>query len=76
MGAAAAGFFRFWYDFIVGDDWTVAAGVIAALAATYMLAHRAVQAWWIMPLAVGALLLSSLRRAAGAEVRGPRSRAC
>jgi hypothetical protein len=25
-------FFRFWYDFIVGDDWRVAAGVGIALA--------------------------------------------
>jgi len=57
------GFFRFWYEFIVGDDWTVAAGAIAALAVTYVLAHHAVPAWWIMPLAVGALLLSTLRRA-------------
>jgi hypothetical protein len=25
------GFFRFWYDFIVGDDWRLAAGVVAVL---------------------------------------------
>ena len=25
------GFGRFWYDFIVGDDWRIAAGVAAAL---------------------------------------------
>ena len=25
-------FFAFWYDFIVGDDWTVAAGVVIAFA--------------------------------------------
>jgi len=24
-------FVRFWYDFIVGDDWIVAAGVVVAL---------------------------------------------
>ena len=27
-------FFRFWYDFIVGDDWRVAAGVVAAIGLT------------------------------------------
>jgi hypothetical protein len=27
------GFGRFWYDFIVGDDWRIAAGVVAVLAA-------------------------------------------
>jgi hypothetical protein len=27
------GFGRFWYDFVVGDDWRIAAGVVAALGA-------------------------------------------
>jgi hypothetical protein len=27
-------FLRFWYDFIVGDDWRVALAVVAALALT------------------------------------------
>jgi len=40
MGSVIIGFFRFWYAFIVGDDWTVAAGVIAALAMTSLLVHR------------------------------------
>lgn len=26
------GFFAFWYDFIVGDDWKIAAGVALVLA--------------------------------------------
>jgi hypothetical protein len=25
-------FFGFWYDFIVGDDWRIAAGVVGVLA--------------------------------------------
>ncbi len=58
------GFFRFWYDFIVGDDWTVAVGVLAALAVTSLLVHRGVAAWWLMPVAVSLLLFTSLRRAA------------
>ncbi len=58
------GFFRFWYDFIVGDDWTVAAGVLAALAGTSLLVHRGVAAWWLMPVAVSLLLFTSLQRAA------------
>ena len=28
-------FGAFWYDFIVGDDWLVALGVLLALAITY-----------------------------------------
>jgi hypothetical protein len=27
-----AGFGRFWWDFVVGDDWRIAAGVVAVLA--------------------------------------------
>jgi hypothetical protein len=26
-------FGRFWYDFVVGDDWRIAAGVVLVLAA-------------------------------------------
>jgi hypothetical protein len=26
------GFFRFWWDFIIGDDWKIAAGVATVLA--------------------------------------------
>ncbi|MEZ0088935.1 hypothetical protein [Streptacidiphilus sp. EB129] len=56
-------FARFWYDFVVGDDWRVAAGVVVALAATWALVHLGVNAWWLPPLAVIALLGLSLRRA-------------
>ena len=58
------GFFQFWYDFIVGDDWTVAVGVIVALAITALLAHHNIAAWWLMPLAVALMLSSSLWRVA------------
>jgi hypothetical protein len=58
-----AAFGRFWYEFIVGDDWLVAAGVVVALAVTALLAHNDVSAWWLMPLAVVALLAAALRRA-------------
>jgi hypothetical protein len=58
------GFGRFWYDFIIGDDWTVAAGVVIALALTALLAHNSVAAWWLMPVAVVAMLGLSLWRVA------------
>ena len=32
-------FLAFWYDFIIGDDWVVAAGVVILLAVTGVLAH-------------------------------------
>lgn len=56
-------FVRFWYDFIVGDDWRIAAGVAAAIALTALIADRGVVAWWVMPGAVVAVLGSSLLRA-------------
>ena len=58
------GLARFIYDFIIGDDWTVAAGVAAALAVTYLLAHDGIAVWWLMPLAVAGGLAASLFRAA------------
>jgi hypothetical protein len=58
-----AAFGRFWWDFVVGDDWVVAACVVVALAATAGLATTSVAAWWLMPLAVLAVLWLSLRRA-------------
>ena len=57
-----ANFFRFWYDFIVGDDWSVAAGVVIALVITALLAHQNVTAWWLMPLGVLLVLGMSLWR--------------
>ena len=57
-------FGRFWYDFIVGDDWRGAVAVALALAATALLVHVAgVNAWWLMPVCVIAALGWSLRRA-------------
>jgi len=58
-----AGFGRFWWNFIVGDDWMAAAGVVIAIGATAALAAGDVAAWWVMPLAVALILYVSLRRA-------------
>ena len=55
-----AAFVRFWYDFIVGDDWRIAVGIIAAFGVTALLAYAGIAAWWLMPLAVAALLSVSL----------------
>jgi hypothetical protein len=32
-----AGFGRFWWDFVIGDDWRIAAGVATVLAAGALL---------------------------------------
>jgi len=58
-------FVAFWYDFVVGDDWRVAVGVVVALAATYLLSRNGTSAtWWLVPTAVAILLPFSLWRAA------------
>jgi hypothetical protein len=59
------------WEFVVGDDWRTAVGVAVALGVTAVAAAADVAAWWIMPLAVLAILATSLRRAArGASRRG------
>ncbi len=58
-------FGRFWWDFIVGDDWRVAVGIALGLGLTAALATTWTSAWIVLPLAVAAVLGMSLRRAAG-----------
>ena len=54
------GFFLFWYDFIIGDDWRIAAAVVAALIAVGLLSHAHTTSWWLLPLVVIAFLGLSL----------------
>jgi hypothetical protein len=55
-------FGMFWVDFVVGDDWTVAAAVAAALAGTAALVALDVPAWWLLPVVVLTVTATSLRR--------------
>ncbi len=71
-------FGAFWYDFVIGDDWVVAAGVVVGLAGTYGLHEAGVPAWWVLPLVFLALLPVSLQRAVSGSLlprrrRGPRT---
>ena len=65
--------FAFWYDFIVGDDWRVAVGVIVGLVATYGVSTTAVPAWWVLPAAVVLLLPLSLWRVARSRAKADRA---
>ena len=51
------------WEFVVGDDPAIALGVVVALGVTALIASAGAPAWWVMPLAVLALLGLSLRRA-------------
>jgi len=64
MRRALKWFGAFWYDFVIGDDWHVAALIVVALAVTALLVHVAgVNAWWLLPLSAFAALGWSLHRA-------------
>jgi hypothetical protein len=64
------GFGRFWWDFIVGDDWRIAAGVVTVLAAGALLVANtsapdglvaALVAVGIVAVAIGSIVASALR---------------
>jgi hypothetical protein len=64
-----AGFLRFWWDFVVGDDWRIAAGVVVVLGlgAVLVSAARAsdplvaaLTAAGIMLVAIGSIVAAAL----------------
>jgi hypothetical protein len=57
-------FAGFWIDFVIGDDWTVAATVLVALLATWGLVLAGIPAWWPIPVAAVGSSTVSLHRAA------------
>ena len=54
-------------DFVVGDDVWVAVGVGAAVVITLLLARLPLDPWWVLPVAVPAIVAGSLLRAAGSD---------
>lgn len=56
-------FGAFMLDFVVGEDWRIAVGIVAAMGLTALLAHHHVAAWWILPVGVLLMLGLSLREA-------------
>lgn len=51
----------FWYDFIVGDDWTIAAGIVVIMVVSYLLEQMGIVAWWVFFLVVFGLLWLTLK---------------
>ena len=35
----AAAFYHFWYDFLIGDEWRIAAGIVIVLLLTAAVVH-------------------------------------
>ena len=51
------GFLRFWYDFVIGDDWRIALGVVLVLGAGALLVAGDVLADDVlMPLVGGGIV--------------------
>jgi hypothetical protein len=53
---------QFLWEFVIGDDWRIAAGVVAGLGLTALVSKTSISAWWILPVAVAALLAGSVWR--------------
>ena len=53
-----AAFGRFWWDFVVGDDWRAAAGVLVSIGITAALAAAGFAAWWFLPPATAIVLVA------------------
>jgi O-antigen/teichoic acid export membrane protein len=58
---------RFFYGFIFGDDWRVAAAVLLALLITGLLVANQIAAWWLVPAIAIAMTWVSLQRARPAQ---------
>ena len=58
-----AGFGRFLYDFVVGDDWAIATGAAFVIGLAALAVHVGLAGWWIPPIALIAVLSWSLWRA-------------
>jgi len=51
------GLFRFWYDFIVGDCWEIAAGVVSVLIASILLVRTQAVPHSALPYLVAAAIM-------------------
>jgi len=60
-------FGRFWWNVVVGDNLPLALGAGAAIAVTALIVHEGVNAWWLLPLSILALLSASVLVAAKAD---------
>lgn len=53
-------FFKFLWDFVVGDDWRIALAVAVALLVTLLLSNNGVTVWWLLPIVVLVMLSVSV----------------
>lgn len=70
VGGRLRAFVAFWWDFVVGDDWRVAAGIVVGFVLTAVLVDNGVTAWWVIPT----IALTMLTVSVGGAVRAARRR--
>ena len=58
-------FGRFWYQFVIGDDWMAAAGVAVLLAGGYGLVQAGIRSFWLGPVVIVTVTGITLHRALG-----------
>jgi hypothetical protein len=56
------GFGKFWWDFLIGDDWSISAVVVVSIAGAYGLERAGVAAWWLVPAAAMTIVCVTLWR--------------
>lgn len=59
----------FWFDFLIGDDWRGTVGICMAFILTAIVHRSGTQSWWILPIAVAALLPYNLLRVTKEKLR-------
>jgi hypothetical protein len=63
------GFARFWYDFVIGDDWKIAAAVAAVLLAGAVLVAAAALPQGAIAALIGVALLGAFSVVLAIDVR-------
>ena len=51
---------RFLWDFVIGDDWRIAAAVAVTLVVMLVLSNSGARVWWLLPLVVLVMLTVSV----------------
>ncbi len=69
---AVAGFGRFWWDFVVGDDWRIAAGVLACLATGAVLVSATDASDAVVSVVVAAGIVAAVALDLATVARGAR----
>jgi apolipoprotein N-acyltransferase len=54
----------FWWDFIVGDDYRIALGVVLLFGLLAGVSHAGWALWWLAPLGILGLLSASVLESA------------